>query len=129
MADVSCILLGRKELLSSKLKAKRSGVWFKTLTRLDRALIDLTIKIADRVRSQGLTMALVKVLKKIEEALENKISQTIYRVGLPLARKIGLLAKKFGNPSAESWMRDLSFAKFLAIMYINSNKAHLRTVC
>ncbi|MGQ9507360.1 MAG: hypothetical protein ACUVTB_05825 [Candidatus Bathycorpusculaceae bacterium] len=108
------------------MKAKRSGVWFKTLSRLDRALIDLTIKIADRVRSQRLTMALMEVLKKIGEALENRVSQAIYKVGLPLARKIGLIAKKFGNPSAESWMTDLSFAKFLAITYINSSRSTIK---
>jgi hypothetical protein len=96
---------------------------------MDRALIDLTIKVADKVRSQRLTMALLKVLKKMEEALESKISQAIYRIGLPLAHKIGLLAKKLGNASAESWMSDLSFARFLAILYINSNRGALTKVC
>jgi hypothetical protein len=36
-----------------------------------------------------------------------------------------LLAKKLGNSSAESWMSDPSFARFLAILYINSNRGAL----
>lgn len=122
MASVPFLFLRRDELLSLKLRAKRNGVWFKTLSRLDRALIELTIRVADKVQSLRLTKALYKVMKKVETALQNKISQAIRHIGFCLARKIGLLAKKWGNPFAESWMSDLSFARFLAIMHINSNQ-------
>ncbi|MGQ9625203.1 MAG: hypothetical protein ACUVT9_07545 [Candidatus Bathycorpusculaceae bacterium] len=108
--------------MSMKLRARRKGVWFKTLNRLDRALIELTIRVADKVRSLRLTKALYEVMKKVETALQNKIFQAIHHVGFPLARKIGLIAKKWGNPFAESWMSDLSFARFLAVMHINSNQ-------
>lgn len=122
MASVPSLFLRRTELLSLKLKAKRKGVWFKALSRLDRVLIELTIKVADKVRSSRLTEALLKVMEKMEKALQNKIIQAINHIGFSLARKIGLLAKKWGNPLAESWMSDLSFARFLAVMHINSNQ-------
>jgi len=115
----------RAKLHILKLKAKRAGIWYKALSRLDRALVDLTIKVVDRVLSLGLAKALLAVAKKIEEALESKISKAIRMVGLPLAYKLGLIAKKWGNPYAKSWKSDLSFARFLAIMYINSNKGKL----
>ncbi len=116
------IVFVRENLRLLMLKAKRRGVWFKALSQLDRALINLTIKVADKVRSLRLVKALHEVLKKMEEALKNKIYQAICRVGFPLARKISLLAKKWGNHSADSWMSDLSFASFLAIMYVNSSQ-------
>ena len=129
MIRVIRITFVRENLRLLKLKAKRHGVWFKALSRLDRALVNLTIKVADKVRSLRLIKALSRVLKKMEEAFENEISQAIRHVGFPLARKIGFLAKKWGNPYGESWMSDVSFAKFLAVMHINGgSKAHLRAV-
>lgn len=105
-----------------KLRALRSGAWYKALNCLDRALVNLTIRVAKRVQSLRLIKALLAVVNKLEEALENKISKAIRLVGFPLACKIGLLAEKWGNPLAESWSLDVSFARFLAIMYINSNR-------
>jgi alkylhydroperoxidase/carboxymuconolactone decarboxylase family protein YurZ len=124
MFGVSRICLRRGELLLLRLKARRSGVWFKALSRLDRALINLAIKVAYKVRSQKLAEALLNVINKVKEAVGNSVSQAIYMFGFPIARKLGLLAKKWGNPFAESWMSDVSFARFLAIMHINNIKAH-----
>jgi hypothetical protein len=112
----------RARLNLLKLKAKRTGIWYKALNHLDRALVDLTIKVADRVMSLRLAKALSAIIKKIEEALESKISKAIRMVGLPLAYKLGLIAKKWGNPHAEKWIFDLSFARFLAVMRINSGR-------
>ena len=111
----------REKLRLLKLKAKRMGIWFKALTNLDRVLIDLVIKVVDKVRSVKLAMSLRTVVKKLEEALENRIFRIIRTIGLPLACKVVSLAKKWGNSSAEKWLSDLSFARFLAIMYLNSN--------
>jgi hypothetical protein len=113
----------RNDLLWLKMKAIRSGIWLKVLSRLDRELLDLTIKVAHEVRSLRLVKELLAVAKKVEDALENRISQAIHEIGFPLARKLGLLAKKWGNPFAESWIWDKSFARFLAITQLNNNRA------
>ena len=120
---VARIIFEREKLRLLKLKAKRTGVWFKALTNLDRVLIDLVIKVVDRVRSIKLATSLFTVVRKLEEALENRISRIIRTIGFPLACKIVLLAKKWGNSSAEKWLSDISFARFLAIMHLNSNRA------
>jgi len=119
---VAGIIFEREKLRLLKLKAKRTGVWFKALTNLDRVLIDLVIKVVDRVRSVKLATSLSTVVRKLEEALENRISRIIRTIGLPLAHKAVSLAKKWGNPSAEKWLSDVSFARFLAIMHLNSNR-------
>jgi hypothetical protein len=119
MINVDCIPLERSTLFLLRLKARKSGVWFKALSRLDRVLINLTIKIVNKVRSLRLTEALLNVTNKVKDVLEDRISRAINTFGFPLARKLGLLAKKWGNPYAESWTSDVSFATFLAIMHIN----------
>ena len=69
---VAGIIFEREKLRLLKLKAKRTGVWFKALTNLDRVLIDLVIKVVDRVRSVKLAKSLSTVVRKLEEALENR---------------------------------------------------------
>jgi hypothetical protein len=115
-------IFGRSNLLSLKLKARRSGVWFKVLSRLDRELVNLTIEVADEVRSLRLAEALSTIARKVEDSLKTRISKTLCEIGFPLARRLGSLAKKWGNAFAQGWMSDLSFAKFLAIMHINDNR-------
>ena len=112
--------LSRKGLVDLKLRALRSGAWFATLGRVERALVDCAIRIVDQVRSTVLAKALLSIMKKLEEASESRVSRAIRAIGFPLAQKLSLLAQKWGNKCAQSWALDLSFAKFIAIMHINS---------
>jgi hypothetical protein len=113
--------LGRKELVNLRLKALRSGVWFKALKRIDRVLIDLTLKVSDEVHSHTLAKALLSVAVRVQNALRNRISHVIDEVGFRLARQLSLIAEKMGSTTAKTWRTDPSFAKFLAIMYINNH--------
>jgi hypothetical protein len=117
----SFCVLGKGELVKLKLRAVRCGVWFKALRRIDRALIDLTIKVADAVRSFALAEALFSVMERLGDALENRFLQTVKEVGFPLARRLSLVAQGWGNNSASSWASDVSFARFLAVVYINGS--------
>jgi hypothetical protein len=113
-------MLGRGGILRLKLKAIRSGIWFRALRRIDRALIDLTLRVVDKVNSDTLAKALISVLTILENALENRVSRAVREVGFQVARKMSLVAQGWGNVSAGSWATDLSFAKFLAIIHINN---------
>lgn len=105
-----------------RFKAMRAGVWFKALPRIDRVLVDLTIKVASKIRSFTLANNLTAVTKKLEGLLENSLSRACREVALPLAQKLSSVAQKWGNLSAESWQSDSSFIKFLAVMHINEHK-------
>jgi hypothetical protein len=122
LKNVSFPMLRRKRLLKLKLKAIRCRVWFRALSRIDRVLVDLTIRVADVVHSSRLAEALFSVVKKLEDGLEGRFSRSLKEVGFPLARKLSLLAQKWGNDLARNWMSDMSFAKFLAIMHINNSR-------
>ena len=112
--------LTKGRLLKLKLKAIRCNVWFRALSRIDRALIDSVIKVVNGVRSFTLAKILLSVVKKLEDALENRFFNALKEIGFPLARKLSLSAQKWGNKSARNWAFDLSLARFLAIMHINN---------
>ena len=114
--------LSKAQLVKLRLKAVRAGVWFRALPRIDRVLVDLTIRVASSIRSVTLAKNLLAVARKLEGFLESGLLRAFREVGLPLAQKLGSLAQKWGNPSAESWPADSSFIKFLAVMRINETK-------
>jgi len=117
----SFLAFGRDELVSLRHKAKRQGLWFRKLGRIDRVLVDLAIMVTDGVRSSRLANALRSVVSKIEDTLGSRVSQITNSVGFPLARKLGALAQNWGNKLAREWMADPSYARFLAIVHINSH--------
>ena len=118
--DTPCLALTRPRLVHLKSKALRSGAWFTILRRTERVLIDLTVKIVDRVRSPILARTLLLIVKKLEDASENRITRAIRDIGFPHARKLSLIAQNWGNKSARDWAFDLSFARFIATMHLNS---------
>ena len=114
--------LDRTQLVKLKLKAMRSGAWFRALRRIDRVLIDLTIKVASTVRSVTLAKSILALVRKLEGIMESSFSRVMREVGFLLAQKVSSVAQKWGSTSAKIWAFDSSFAHFLAVMHINSPK-------
>jgi hypothetical protein len=118
--------LDKKQLVNLKTKAMRSGAWFKALQRIDRVLFDLTIRVVDTIRSAKLAKSIAVLTRKLEGAMKGGFSSRLREIGLPLAQKTSLTAKKLGNISAGSWVFDSSFAIFLAVMHVNNVKIFKR---
>src|SRR3990170_3490308 len=116
-------VIGRAQLIKLKLKAMRTGAWFRSLRKIDRALIDLAIMVThDNIRSYTLAKNITSVMEKLEKISENSLRRIVEQVGYPLAQKASSLAQKWGNESANKWRSDSSFASFLAILSINEPK-------
>jgi hypothetical protein len=111
--------LNRTQLMKLRVKAMRSGVWFRALPRIDRVLVDLTIRVAENIRSAHLAKCIFAVVGKLEGLLESSLLKSLRFVGRPLAEKISSIAQKLGNSSAKSWVDDSTFAFFLAVMHTN----------
>ena len=111
--------LNRSQLVKLRLKAMRAGVWFKALPRIDRVLIDLTIKVAENIHSTSLAKSIFAVVGKLEDLLENSLLKTLRSVGSMLAQKISSIGQKWGNTSAAKWATDSSFIYFLAVIHAN----------
>jgi hypothetical protein len=114
--------LEKAQLMKLKLKAIRAGVWFKALPRIDRVLVDLTIKVAGAVRSFTLAQNLLAVIRKLESIMESRFVRAVKEIGFPIARNLGLIAQKWGNATAKNWESDKGFARYLAAMSFNEPK-------
>lgn len=113
------IPLSRDELIRMKAKAVRRGVWFRTLTRSERAQMDLTVKLVKKVRSFLLAQVISSLVKKLREAMESMVGHLMKVVGTPLAEKLSQIAQKWGNAFATRWAKDLTFIQYLTIMHMN----------
>ena len=114
--------VARGQLVKMKLRAIRAGFWYRALSRIDRAIIDLTIKVAHSIRSATLASRILSVAKKLEDLFESKLTRAIRDIGLPLTHRLSLIAKNWGNNTAEAWANDLNFARYLAVMKLNSQE-------
>jgi len=111
---------GMDKLAKIRLVAVRRGVWFRVLSRLERGVIDLTLRVTRRIRSRILARVVYSIVKKLLEALESKVKQQMRQIGVPLAEKISLIAQKWGNKNAYGWAGDVGFIQYLTIMNMNS---------
>jgi hypothetical protein len=114
--------LSKIQLVKLRLKAMRAGVWFRALPRIDRVLIDLTIRVASNIRSATLAKNILAVIRKLEGLLESSLLRAFREVGIRLVQKLSLIAQKWGNTSAKNWVFDGPFVSFLAVMHINAPK-------
>ncbi len=100
-------LTGRK-LAGLKIRALRRRVWYRVLNRIERGLLDLTIRWVDNVRSRRLTEMLLRILVKLARAMEQGIARVLL-VGRELALRASVLAVRWGNVEAYSWRLDRGF--------------------
>jgi hypothetical protein len=113
-------------LRALRLRSMRRRMWFRVLSQLERAQVDLTLRMVQRVRSPFLASVLETIIVKLQSALESRIVRLVRSVGAPLARKLGEIAQSWGYRAAAAWRHDVRFARFLAVMRINSSSAVAR---
>jgi hypothetical protein len=111
-------MFSRSELVSIKLKALRRKVWFKVLDRVERALIDLTIRVVDVVRSDRLAKVLSNPVRKLREAMKG-LMERAREVGRPLAEKLSRVARAWGNLESEGWAKDEFYIVYLGLSVLN----------
>lgn len=92
------------------------------LKRIDRALIDLTIRVARTIRNAILVRSVLAVVSKVEGAIATRIPSYSEKYGFLLAHKLAAIAVKFGNDLARIWASDFRFAHFLAVMHFNARE-------
>jgi hypothetical protein len=122
--QVFASFLSKTQLMKLRSKAIRAGVWFKVLPRIDRALIDLTIMVANNVHSVVLAKSLLAISSKLEKHVAGGRSRFSLEIGIQLAQKLSLLAQQWGNIRARSWAFEPNFANFLAVIHANEHKTY-----
>ena len=111
----------KSELVKLRSKTLRRRVWFNTLNRIERGLINSVIKVVDMVRSTLLAKVLIAIVKKLLTTLESKVSRMIREIDRPLAKKLSLTAQLWGNKSASEWVSNKGFIQYLTIVALNSS--------
>ena len=111
-------LLNKRSLKRIRMIALRNGHWFRALLRIDRTLVDLALKVTENIRSVTLAKGISTIINKLEENFGG-LSKPSKDLGLYFARKLSLIARRWGNNSANTWAHDLSSFRFLAFIYVN----------
>jgi hypothetical protein len=112
--------IARFELVKLKCEAIRHGIWFKALSKVERALLDLAVKIVPRVRSFVLATSLADIAQKLIQSMKNRVQRLTHVVGANLALKLSRFAQAWGNKSAREWAANREFQQYLAITYLNT---------
>jgi phosphoribosyl-dephospho-CoA transferase len=104
-------------LAQAKKLALRRRVWFNLLNRVERGIIDLTVKYVGSIKSRTLAKVVAAIMNKLQFAVETMVERLVRTVGLPLARKNSEIAVSWGNCLASMWADDLAFARFLVVSF------------
>ena len=114
----SAVLTGRELdrgfLVALRTRALRRRVWFRVLDRVERGLVDLTIRWVDRVKSGRLAQVLVRILEKLVQAMEGGMVRVLER-GRALALRASGLAVLWGDGVAFGWRFDAGFQRALGL--------------
>src|SRR5947209_10902085 len=100
----------REVLVGLKMRGLRRRLWYITLSRLERGLVDLTIRWVDKVRSGRMTETLMRILEKLVQALEHGMGRVLGRGG-ELATRASELAVGWGNKAAFHWRFEQGFRR------------------
>src|SRR6266852_2483451 len=104
----------REVLVGLKTRGLRRRVWFWALDRMERGLVDLTIRWVDKVRSRRMTETLMRILEKLAQAMETGTGRVLGR-GRELATRVSQLAVAWGNESAFYWRFEQGFCRALSL--------------
>jgi hypothetical protein len=104
-------------LAQEKKLALRHRVWFKLLSRVERGIIDLTVRCVEYIKSPKLAKVVMAIMDKLKIAKESIVDRLVRFVGLPLALRISKIAIDWGNHLASGWADDHAFARFLVINF------------
>jgi len=116
--DSDC-MFPREFLLGYKRKALRRGVWFLALDRVERGILSLTVRVVERVKSVVLGLTLVKIIKKLRDALKSGFVRRMEEFGLRRAREVAGQAVEWGSKVAKVWASDLGFVRYLTLVDVN----------
>ena len=107
--------LSRENLVKLKQKARRKGCWYKLLKQNERMLLDLTIRVVQKVQSFILAKIVSHLVSKLFEAMESHIIRLVRTEGVQMAKKISNIAQNLGYRAAKHWAKDKGFMQYLTI--------------
>jgi len=74
-------------LMKIRKEARRNNVWYRSLSRIERSILDLASKCVKMPKSPKLIDILAKIVVKVKKALMSPLFRLIEQIGRPLAKK------------------------------------------
>jgi len=96
----------------------RRGVWFRALTRIERGIIDLTLRCVDKVQSNTLKTVLSDIIGKLENVVDHFFTWRLEQIGRPFAEGVSRAAALMGVKGAEKWKDDRSFLQLIGLHHL-----------
>ena len=112
------IVFDRGFLLDVRRRAIRRGVWFSCMDESDRGVFYLVTRVVERVESVILGKVLLKILRKLRDAMKSEFTRHWESFGVEAVRRVAEQARGFGSRCAGSWV-SLGFARYLTLMDLN----------
>ena len=112
----------REYLVKMRQDARRKGCYYRVLKQSERMLLDLTIRVVEKVRSFMLAKLISQIVSKLLEAMESRVYRLMRTEGRSLAEQLSKIAQSWGNRSAKSWVKDRGFIQYLTISNLSSFK-------
>ena len=112
-------MIAKQDLLMFKKRALRLNLWFRVLSRTERAIVDLTLKCVERIRSPVLETMVNNITNKVLKALEYGFISKAEEIGQEIAKQMCRIAQKWGNSQAFEWKLDVNFVRFLGVITLN----------
>lgn len=103
-----------------KTRALRLRVWFKVTSRLERGIIDLTIRCVEKIRSPVLARVVLDIVSKILDVLQEGFMEKAEKVGCKVIERLCAVAERWGNESCSVWKQDEGFVRFLGVITLNT---------
>ena len=113
------------ELVKIRRKALRRRAWYKILDRAERAIVSLTIRCVERIRSPKLAEIVTAIATKLKDAMTSQVEKLKKTVGRSLAQNLAKIVLAWGHSSAKRWVKDQGFIQYLVIMHINTPRMWL----
>ena len=114
--------LTRESLVKLRLKAVRRGCWFRDLKRKERMLLDLTMRVVDKVRSFLLAKVVSRIVGILCDAMESRVFRLMRTEGRSLAEHLAQIAEGWGNRAAKFWANDRGFMQYLTVNNLLASK-------
>ena len=103
-----------------KSKARKNGAWYVALSMTERAIIDLTIKCVERIRSPILARTISKIVGKLAHTLYKPFTERAHEIGTEIVARITEIAREWGYKKSIEWEADDNFIRFLGITVLNT---------
>jgi len=113
-------LTTKQDLVKIRSRSLRTRIWFRALSKIERAIIDLSIKCVEKIRSTVLARTISTIVSKLLGSLEEDFMKRAERIGCNIAEKLCTLGERWGNNAFSNWKCDKCFVRFLGVNALNT---------